>query len=58
MNNKQNDHYREKLKEANQECKAEFERAMHELTQQQYWLMQQQWDEEDIENDLEMYPNE
>ena len=68
MSNKQNDHYQETLKEANQERRGDFENAVSKICEL-YWLRQLQkqndewWtiidqDEEWQENDLEMYPNE
>ena len=68
MSNKQNDHYQETLKEANQERRGDFEAAVGKICEL-YWLQQLQkqndewWtiidqDEEWQENDLEMYPNE
>jgi hypothetical protein len=68
MSNKQNDHYQETLKEANQERRGDFENAVSKICEL-YWLRQLQkqndewWtiidqDEEWQENDLEMYPND
>jgi hypothetical protein len=68
MSNKQNDHYQETLKDANQERRGDFENAVSKICEL-YWLRQLQkqndewWtiidqDEEWQENDLEMYPNE